>query len=174
MDETTATQGAPATTQPDAAAESVMIPKGRFDEVNERRKAAEAELQSLLAEKQAREEAEAAKRGEFESVLEKYKLELKEAKDKAGQWDAYQTDRREALLSKLNDDDKGLADGLSLAKLEQLVARLASEQKAPAVVAAKPGASPGSLTLTPQQIRDGVRQHGVKFLKDNASAISGR
>jgi len=141
MDETTAPQGAPANTQPDAAAESVMIPKGRFDEVNERRKAAEAELQSLLAEKQAREEAEAAKRGEFESVLEKYKLELKEAKDKAGQWDAYQTDRREALISKLTDDDKGLADGL---------------------------------TLTPQQIRDGVRQHGVKFLKDNASAISGR
>ena len=173
MDETTAAQGAPANTQPDAAAESIMIPKARFDEVNERRKSAEAELQALLGEKQAREEAEAAKRGEFETVLEKYKTELAAAKEKAGQWDQYQTDRREALLSKLSDDDKGLADGLSLGKLEQLVARLA-DQKAPAVVAAKPGASPGSLTLTPQQIRDGVRQHGVKFLKDNASVISGR
>jgi len=173
MDETTATQGAPATTQPDAAAESVMIPKGRFDEVNERRKAAEAELQSLLAEKQAREEAEAAKRGEFESVLEKYKLELKEAKDKAGQWDAYQTDRREALISKLNDDDKGLADGLSLSKLEQLVSRL-TDQKAPAVVAAKPGSSGGTTALTPDQIRDGVAKHGLKFLKENEAILRGR
>jgi hypothetical protein len=173
MDETTAPQGAPATTQPDAAAESVMIPKGRFDEVNERRKAAEAELQSLLAEKQAREEAEAAKRGEFETVLEKYKTELSAAKEKASQWDQYQTDRREALISKLTDDDKGLADGLSLAKLEQLVARL-SEQKAPAVVAAKPGSSGGSTSLTPDQIREGVAKHGLKFLKENEAILRGR
>jgi len=175
MDETTAKQGAPVTDQRDTAADSIMIPKARFDEVNERRKAAEAELQSMLAEKKAQEDAEAAKRGEFDSVLGRLKQELATATEKAGQWDVYQADRREALLSKLTDDDKGLADGLSLIKLEQLVSRLTSEtQKQPGTVTAKPGASGGSITLTPEQIRDGVRQHGLKFLKENAAVLQGK
>ena len=43
-------------------------------------------------------------------------------KGQAEQWNSYQTDKRESLMGKLtNDDDKSIAEDLSLSKLETYV-----------------------------------------------------
>ena len=46
-------------------------------------------------------------------------------KTQADQWNSYQTNKRESLMSKLTEeDDKSIADGLSLDKLEQYVVKV--------------------------------------------------
>ncbi len=57
-----------------------MIPKHRFDEVNTRLQALEAEKQQREAEQKAKEEEDLKKKGEFETLAQKHKAEAEEAK----------------------------------------------------------------------------------------------
>lgn len=60
----------------------IMIPKSRFDEVNNKYKDVQSKLEELLKEKQEREKAEAEKRGEFEKLYQQATEEAKTHKQK--------------------------------------------------------------------------------------------
>jgi len=145
-----------------------MIPKPRFDEVNERMKAAERKLAELAAAQEARERADLEARGEFAKVRERLEQELGSYKDDAEAWRSYNTQRRETLLAGLPDEDKPLADGLPLDKLEKLVERLGKKndpEPAPAAPpAGRPGVAPVAEKLTFEQIKEGVQKHGLAWL----------
>lgn len=74
------------------------IPKYRFDEVNNKYKAAQAELDAIKAEKAKQAEAEALKRGEHEKLLAQKESELEAYKTK----EAIRKQREEELTSKNN------------------------------------------------------------------------
>ena len=74
------------------------IPKYRFDEVNNKYKAAQAELDAIKAEKAKQEEAEALKRGEHEKLLAQKDSELEAYKTK----EAIRKQREDELTSKNN------------------------------------------------------------------------
>ena len=80
------------------------IPKARFDEINEKYKAAKAELDKINADKQKAEEQEALKRWEHEKLLAQKDAELADYKAKEEIWKARetsQTDTNNARVEKL-------------------------------------------------------------------------
>lgn len=83
---------------------NTSIPKARFDEINEKYKAAKAELDKINAEKQKAEEQEALKRGEHEKLLAQKDQELADYKAKEEIWKARETsqlDTNNARIEKL-------------------------------------------------------------------------
>lgn len=60
-----------------------MIPKSRFDEVNQKFRETQKQLEQLLAEKAAAEKAEAEKRGEFEKLYQETAKQAETLKSKA-------------------------------------------------------------------------------------------
>ncbi len=173
-----ATTGAQVNPQASAGAgdfASGMIPKVRFDEVNSRMKEAERRLADLAAAEEERTRADLEARGEWAKLKASYEERLAAVLPKAEQFDAYITQRRETLLAGLADEDKPLADGLPLEKLEALVERL-KKTDVPGVAPpppARPGSPLATGRLTPEQVRDGVRTGGQKFLRDNWAQIVG-
>lgn len=59
-----------------------LIPQSRFNEVNQRAKAAEAELDRIKAEREKTEREQAEKNGEWQKLAEKHTAELSEVKPK--------------------------------------------------------------------------------------------
>lgn len=178
MADENATTGAQVTphASADAGEAGGMIPKARFDEVNSRMKSAERKLAELVNAEEARTRADLEAKGKWEELKAKYEERLAAALPKAEQFDTYISQRRETLLAGLSDEDKTLADGLPLEKLEVLVERL--KQQAPVMSpAVAPPARPGSPVpsgrLTPEQVQKGVREGGQKFLRENWAAIIG-
>lgn len=174
MAETNATAGEQVNTQTGAntGTDSGMIPKPRFDEVNERMKAAERRLSELSAAEEARARADLEAKGQYDRLKADYEARLAAATEKATQWDTYQATRRETLLAGLSDADKPLADGLPLDKLEALVARLKVEAPAPAPrPAGTPGGAVEAGAMSPDQIRDGVRKGGLEWFRANAGRL---
>lgn len=83
---------------------NTSIPKARFDEINEKYKAAKAELDKINADKQKAEEQEALKRGEHEKLIAQKDQELADYKAKEEIWKAReisQTDTNNARVEKL-------------------------------------------------------------------------
>jgi len=100
------TTDTPDTSKDDAGKKegTTSIPKARFDEINEKYKAAKAELDKINAEKQKAEEQEALKRGEHEKLLAQKDQELADYKAKEEVWKAReisQTDANNARVEKL-------------------------------------------------------------------------
>jgi len=108
------------------------IPTERFDKVigerNDARKLVsdlQSQVAKLVEDNKVRENAELEKKGEYKELLDKTKSELEQYKAKAEQFDTYQNSRRESLMKQIvNEDDKAIADGLSLDKLEKFVNRV--------------------------------------------------
>ena len=175
MAETDATPGAQGTPPAGANAgiDSGMIPKPRFDEVNERMKAAERRLSELSAAEEARARADLEAKGQYDKLKADYEARLTAATEKATQWDTYQATRRETLLAGLTDADKPLADGLPLDKLEALVARLGKVEAAPPPPrpAGAPGGAVSAGALTPQEIEAGIRAGGSAWIRENAARL---
>lgn len=69
------------------------IPKARFDEINEKYKAAKAELDKINADKAKAEEQEAIKRGEHEKVIAEKDKELEQYRAKEEMWKARETEQ---------------------------------------------------------------------------------
>ncbi len=160
-----------------SSTDSGSIPKARFDEVNTRMKAAEATLAELRKASEERERNDLEARGQYEKLKGQYEEQISALRLKADQWDSYHTTRRETLLAGLSDEDKPLADGLALEKLEALVSRLTRQADAPPAPAAAPApaARPGNANatgkLTPAEIQEGVRKHGPQFIRDNFARL---
>ena len=119
------------------------IPKYRFDEVNEKRKAAEAELAKYKEAEAKKAEEEALKKWEYEKIISQKDQEIADYKKQQESWKAREeamTKRNEERTSKLAEDKefwnnaKSLVDWVSdpftlSSKLDALEAMHNSQKK---------------------------------------------
>ena len=112
------------------------VPFDRFTEVNNAKNDAlkqvadlQSQIDTINAANKKAEEEKMVKQGEYKELLDQKEKELKIVTEKANQWDSYQTSRRENLMTKVTDEnDKQIAEGLGLDKLELFVDRITSTQ----------------------------------------------
>ncbi len=111
-------------------AETKNVPYDRFQEVvsskNEMASQLgklQAQIDKMNADNKSKAEAKMVEDGKLKEALDIVTKERDSFKTQSDQWNQYQTDKRESLMSKLTDDtDKSIADGLSdLNKLETYV-----------------------------------------------------
>ena len=108
-----------------------QVPYVRFKELVDEKNTLKVQLDSLN--KEAKQQAEDRKlkdmesKGEYEKIMSDMTSKLETAEKKANAFDKYQATRRESLLSKLPEDDRGIYDGLSLDKLEAHVDKFSSK-----------------------------------------------
>ena len=109
------------------------VPYDRFTQVNQAKNDAmehigklQAQLDKVSADNKSKAEAKMVEDGKLKEALDIVKQERDSFKTQSEQWNKYQTDKRESLMSKLTDDtDKSIADGLNdLSKLETYVNRV--------------------------------------------------
>ena len=77
-------------------------------------------------------------KGEYEKIMTDMSSKLETAETKAKAFDEYQASRRESLLSKLPEDDRGIYDGLPLDKLEVHVEKVNTKPSPATVDNSKP------------------------------------
>ena len=111
-------------------ADTKNVPYDRFAEVNTAKNDAlnqigklQAQIDKMSAENKSKAEAKLVEDGKLKEALDLMTKERDSFKTQADQWNSYQTNKRESLMSKLTEeDDKSIADGLSdLNKLETYV-----------------------------------------------------
>ena len=109
------------------------VPYDRFTQVNQAKNDAmehigklQAQLDKVTADNKSKAEAKMVEDGKLKEALDIVKQERDSFKTQSEQWNKYQTDKRESLMSKLTDDtDKSIADGLNdLSKLKTYVNRV--------------------------------------------------
>jgi alanyl-tRNA synthetase len=125
---------APAASEEKQSVEAV--PYARFKELVDERNTFKSELSDLKSqiEQQGKErkQKELEARGEYDKVVTQMQTDLDKYKTKAEAFDSYQTNRREALLSQLSEDDRDIYADMNLEKLEAHVTKVAQR---PAAVA---------------------------------------
>ena len=111
-------------------AETKNVPYDRFQEVVSSKNEMASQLGKLQAQidkmnsdNKSKAEAKMVEDGKLKEALDIVTKERDTFKGQSEQWNTYQSDKRESLMSKLTDDtDKSIADGLSdLNKLETYV-----------------------------------------------------
>tara|TARA_R100000700_G_scaffold11771_1_gene16846 strand:- start:1400 stop:1966 length:567 start_codon:yes stop_codon:yes gene_type:complete len=110
-------------------ADTKNVPYDRFAEVNQAKNDLAGQVGKLQAQidkmnqtSKQQEEAKMIEDGKLKEALDIVKKERDDFKVQAEQWNTYQTSKRESLMGKLTeDDDKSIAEGLSLDKLEKYV-----------------------------------------------------
>ena len=111
-------------------AETKNVPYDRFQEVVSSKNEMAGQLGKLQAQidkmnndNKSKAEAKMVEDGKLKEALDIVTKERDTFKGQSEQWNTYQSDKRESLMSKLTDDtDKSIADGLSdLNKLETYV-----------------------------------------------------
>ena len=126
------------------------IPYSRFQEVNDAKNTLRDELdtlkQAIESDKEDRKLKELESKGEYETIMQEMKGKLDMANRKAAAFDEYQTNRRDALLSLLPEEDRDVYDGLPLEKLELHVERIKTRPKPASTDNAKPSAMGGFAT----------------------------
>ena len=113
-------------------ADTKNVPYDRFAEVNTAKNDAlnqigklQAQIDKMSAENKSKAEAKLVEDGKLKEALDLMTKERDSFKTQADQWNSYQTNKRESLMSKLTEeDDKSIADGLSLDKLEKYVSKV--------------------------------------------------
>jgi len=116
------------------------IPYFRFKEVVKEKKSLETKLSNMKKAEDTRRQEELKEEGEFKQLLEETELKLADSVQKASQWDEYQVQKRESLLSGLSEEDQTIYGELSLLKLEAHVNKINSTPTA-RVESGKPGVS---------------------------------
>ena len=113
-------------------ADTKNVPYDRFAEVNQAKNDLAGQVGKLQAQidkmnqtSKQQEEAKMIEDGKLKEALDIVKKERDDFKVQAEQWNTYQTNKRESLMGKLTeDDDKSIAEGLSLDKLEKYVSKV--------------------------------------------------
>ncbi len=119
-----------------------QVPYARFSELVDEKNTLKVELDSMK--KSIKEQAEDRKlkemesKGEYDKIMIDMTSKLEAAETKAQAFDEYQASRRESLLSKLPEEDRGTYDGLSLDKLEVHVDKFNSKPNPANVDNSKP------------------------------------
>ncbi len=108
------------------------IPKSRFDEViaqrnkiNDELSDVRSQLNKFKADEESTRKKELEKQGEYKTLLDEQAKELAKYKSDSEAWNTYKSDKRASIMEKItNDDDKAIAEGLSLNKLEMFANRV--------------------------------------------------
>jgi len=99
-----------------------QVPYARFKELVDEKNTMKTEYESLKnkikGESEARQLKEMESKGEYDKIMADMNARLETSEKKSKAWDEYQATRRDALLSKLPEDDRAVYDGLPLDKLE--------------------------------------------------------
>ena len=110
--------------------ENKNVPYDRFQEVVQSKNdmatqlgKLQAQIDKMNADNKTKQEAKMVEDGKLKEALDIITKERDTFKGQADQWNQYQSDKRETLMSKLtNDEDKSIAEGLTdLNKLETYV-----------------------------------------------------
>ena len=125
----TQTPEEPQANNPSTQADTKNVPYERFQEVNTAKNDAmnqigklQAQIDKMNSDNKSKAEAKMVEDGKLKEALDIVSKERDSFKTQADQWNTYQTDKRESLMSKLtNDEDKSIAEDLSLTKLETYV-----------------------------------------------------
>ena len=116
-------------------AETKNVPYDRFQEVvSSKNEMAgqlgklQAQIDKMNSDNKSKAEAKMVEDGKLKEALDIITKERDSFKTQSDQWNTYQSDKREPLMSKLtNDEDKSIAEGLSdLNKVETYVNRVAN------------------------------------------------
>ena len=115
-------------------ADTKNVPYDRFTEVNTAKNDAlnqigklQAQIDKMNSNQKDKEQAKLVEDGKLQEALGIVTKERDDFKGQADQWNTYQTNKRESLMGQLtNDEDKAIADGLSLDKLEKYINRVTS------------------------------------------------
>ena len=124
-----------------------QVPYARFSEMVDEKNTLKVELDSLR--KEAKQQFENRKlkemesKGEYEKIMADMTSKLEKAETKAKSFDDYQASRREALLSKLPEEDRAIYDGLPLEKLEVHVDKVNTKPSPASVDNSKPTSTGG-------------------------------
>ena len=99
----------------------------------------QAQLDKMAADNKSKAEAKLVEDGKLKEALDIVTKERNEFKTASEQWQQYQVDKRESLMSKLTDDtDKSIAEGLQdLNKLETYVSKVTNNVNAPSTSSAR-------------------------------------
>ena len=108
------------------------IPKARLDEVvAQRHKATErgdsykSQLEELQAKQETARNKDLEKQGEYKTLLDEANAKVEKLSVVADEYTTYKTNKRASLMETItNDEDKSIAEDLSLAKLEKFANRV--------------------------------------------------
>lgn len=145
--------------QPATQAEH-MIPKSRFDEVNEERRKLAERIAKIEADAKAEAERQLVEQNKFKELAEQRAQELEKAKVDASKMDGYEKTLKEVLAAQvaaLPEDKRGLVpDELTTAQKLSWLAKNAAILKAPAapdIGAGKRGGTEATtINLSPEEI----------------------
>lgn len=165
-------ENAAATTQPNTEGtdKPIMIPKARFDEVNNAKKSLEERLASITQKEEAARQEQLKAAGKYEELENgwKAKLEAAEAEKSrlaaiAEQFEAQQKATREATIAQLPEAQREYASKLAPDLLPGFVAAIGGNRPAPPRPG-EPGVTPSG-KLTPEEIRANAKD--PKWLAQN-------
>ena len=112
-------------TSPKTVANDNNIPQHRLDEVVAQRNSYRDKLNEVTTQQESDRKKELEKQGEYKTLLDEQGKELVEAKADQMAWNEYKTNKRASIMETItNDDDKSIAEDLSLAKLEKFASRV--------------------------------------------------
>lgn len=108
------------------------IPKSRLDEVIAQRNKigdelndVRSQLDKFKADQEAARKKELEKQGEYKTLLDEQAKDLAKFQADSEAWNKYKTNKRANIMESItNDDDKLIAEGLSLDKLEVFAKRV--------------------------------------------------
>jgi len=108
------------------------IPKSRLDEVIAQRNKigdelndVRSQLDKFKADQESARKKELEKQGEYKTLLDEQAKDLAKFQADSEAWNTYKTDKRANIMESIkNDDDKLIAEGLSLDKLEVFAKRV--------------------------------------------------
>ena len=108
------------------------IPKARLDEVvaqkhkaTERGDSYKAQFEELQAKQENARKKDLEKQGEYKTLLDEANAKIEKLSGVAEEFTTYKTNKRASLMETItNDDDKSIAEDLSLAKLEKFANRV--------------------------------------------------
>ena len=112
-------------TSPKTVANDNNIPQHRLDEVVAQRNSYRDKLNEVTAQQESDRKKELEKQGEYKTLLDEQGKELEKYKADSNAWNEYKTNKRASIMETItNDDDKSIAEDLSLAKLEKFASRV--------------------------------------------------
>ena len=108
------------------------IPKARLDEVVAQKLKAvdeansyKAKYEELQAKQETARQKELEKQGEYKTLLDEANAKIEKLSGVAEEYTTYKTNKRASLMETIsNDEDKSIAEDLSLAKLEKFASRV--------------------------------------------------
>ena len=108
------------------------IPKARLDEVvaqkhkaTERGDSYKAQFEELQAKQENARKKDLEKQGEYKTLLDEANAKIEKLSGVAEEYNTYKTNKRASLMETItNDEDKSIAEDLSLAKLEKFASRV--------------------------------------------------